>query len=324
MGKGIALRFRERFPINYRLYQDACRKGEVQTGKMFITSTNSMINPKWLINFPTKRHWRQSSEYEYIETGLNDLVDQIQKLNIRSVAIPPLGSGQGGLDWEKVKKQIVTQLNNLDIEITVFEPSAQTDDANLAKKAHLTKARAMILALVHAYRKLGYDSTLLEVQKLAYFIQRMGQKDLNLHFKKYHYGPYAHNLQHLLHELGKGYLVTDRSVFDSKPLDVIRLNPETIDLVVQFIQQNSTNEEKERLKKVLELMSGFESPFGLELLASVDWILYDNPTTFNSPENIKNAISKWSSRKDRSFDLNHIEAAHKRLSSFHKELQYSS
>jgi O-acetyl-ADP-ribose deacetylase (regulator of RNase III) len=122
MGKGLALQFKERFPANYKFYVAACKNEEVKIGKMFITPTNSFMNPKWIINFPTKKHWMNNSRYEFIEAGLDDLVTQIEKLNIQSIAIPPLGAGQGGLNWDKVKELIQLKLGHLNIEITVFEP----------------------------------------------------------------------------------------------------------------------------------------------------------------------------------------------------------
>ena len=122
MGKGVALQFKERYPTNFLLYESACKRGEVQIGKMFITSTGGLINPKWIINFPTKRHWKHKSSYGFIETGLNDLIGQIEHLNIQSIAIPPLGAGHGGLDWEKVRNIIQAKLEHLNIEIIVYEP----------------------------------------------------------------------------------------------------------------------------------------------------------------------------------------------------------
>ncbi len=96
MGKGIALQFKENFDLNYRLYKQACDKGKVIVGKMFVTSTNSIYNPKWIINFPTKKNWIHKSRYSFIEQGLDDLKKVLDDLNINSIAIPPLGSGQGG------------------------------------------------------------------------------------------------------------------------------------------------------------------------------------------------------------------------------------
>lgn len=122
MGKGVALQFIERFPTNFKIYAAACKKDEVEIGKMFITATNSLLNPKWIINFPTKKHWIDKSSYSFIELGLDDLVGQIENLDIKSIAIPALGAGLGGLDWDTVKTIIENTLHDLNIDITIFEP----------------------------------------------------------------------------------------------------------------------------------------------------------------------------------------------------------
>lgn len=322
MGKGVALQFKERFPANYKLYESACKKGEVQIGRMFITSTDSLMNPKWIINFPTKKHWMHKSSYEFIEAGLNDLASQIQKLNIQSIAIPSLGAGQGGLNWEKVKEIIQVKLGHLCIDIRVFEPVNLVKSNSIHGKTNLTKPRALVLALISQYKKMGYDISLLEIQKLAYFLQRMGQKDLKLNYKQYLYGPYAHNLQHLLHELEKGYISSDKSVLDSKPLDLIFLNNDKLEEILQFVEQECSIEEKERLRNLFTLMSGYESPFGLELLSTVDWILASTNAQLSASE-IKDKIKLWSRRKDDNFQVEHVLAAKKRLSQFQSELQYA-
>jgi O-acetyl-ADP-ribose deacetylase (regulator of RNase III) len=323
MGKGIALQFREQFPINYELYAAACRRGEVQTGKMFITATNSMLNPKWIINFPTKKHWIHKSSYAFIEAGLDDLVVQIKKLNIQSIAIPPLGAGQGGLDWAKVKQIIEQKLGALDIEIIIFEPVASWSSKTGQPKTHLTKARALVLALINQYRQLGFDVSLLEIQKLAYFLQRMGQTDLKLNYQEYLYGPYAHNLQHLLHELEKGYIITDKSILDSRPLDVVFFNSAIADDVSNFVATECSEMEKVRLQKLVQLMAGFESPFGLELLSTVDWIVNREGNSELSALQMKEKVKDWSKRKDENFNLGHLTSALVRLNQFRQELAYT-
>jgi len=123
MGRGIALQFKKQFPDNYKFYEVACKKGEVIPGKMLVYEMNSLLNPRFIINFPTKRHWREASMIEDIENGLNDLVRVIQTKKISSIAIPPLGCGLGGLDWKVVKIYIEAALTQLqDVEVIIFEP----------------------------------------------------------------------------------------------------------------------------------------------------------------------------------------------------------
>ncbi|BCB97069.1 ADP-ribose-binding domain-containing protein [Dissulfurispira thermophila] len=320
MGKGIALQFKERFPENYRLYKKTCEEGRVTIGKMFVTSTNSLINPRWIINFPTKKHWMHRSSYGFIEAGLDDLIKVIKDLNIKSIAIPPIGAGQGGLKWEKVKRIIEDKLGELDIEILVYEP----DSINLmpiSTNAKLTKQRAMLLYLVELYRVLGYEITLLEIQKVAYFLQRLGQADLKLQFKKYYYGPYAHNLQHLLHHLRGSYLLTEKPILDSRPYDNIYLNNEKLAEIKDFIDKYCSDTEIQRIEIISKIIEGFESPFGLELLATVDWILFnDRENKIQTIEDFQKAILRWSKRKYDVFKKELIEIAFKRLMQFKEKL----
>jgi len=323
MGKGIALQFKERFTDNYLQYVAACKRGDVKIGKMFITPTNSMVNPKWIINFPTKQHWMHKSSYEFINAGLDDLVILLKERNIKSLAIPPLGAGQGGLEWQKVKAMLIEKLKGLDIDVVIYEPVTQWQNVKTKSEiSRLTKPRALVLALINRYRQLGYEISLLEIQKLAYFLQRMGQTDLKLNYQQFHYGPYAHNLQHLLHQLENGYLITNKSILDSKPLDVVFLNIEQIDNIQAFIEKECSQAEKLRLKQVEQLINGYESPFGLELLSTVDWIIKENRESVLEPQLIKEKIKQWSERKDSSFSLDHIKSSLNKLEKFTKELTY--
>lgn len=310
MGKGIALQFKENFDLNYRLYKQACDEGKVIVGKMFVTSTNSIYNPKWIINFPTKKNWIHKSSYSFIEQGLDDLKKVLDDLNINSIAIPPLGSGQGGLDWEKVKALIVKKLADAKADVFIFEPGHWASTSGNPEQVKLTKPRALILALMYQYRRLGYDISLLEIQKLAYFLQIMGQQDLKLNFKKFYYGPYAHNLQHLLHLLEKKYLIVDKPILDSRPFDIIYTRKELCQEVFEYVEKNCSEEEKERFEMIKNLIKGYESPFGLELLATVEWVIQDKKnSTQLSPEIITSEIQNWSKRKSESFTPELIENA---------------
>ena len=125
MGRGLAAQFKSAWPLNFRTYEAACKRAEVQAGRMFITETGLQSGPRWLVNFPTKRHWRESSRMEDIESGLVALVQDVRRLNIRSIAIPPLGCGLGGLDWCDVRPHIATAFAALpDVRVLLYEPAA--------------------------------------------------------------------------------------------------------------------------------------------------------------------------------------------------------
>ena len=134
MGKGIALMFRESFPDNTRVYAAACKAGEVRVGRMLVTENPTLIGPRWIINFPTKKHWRNPSKLEWVRAGLKDLACAVQEHGIRSVAVPPLGCGNGGLEWDQVRQEIELALAGLqDVEVLVYEPTAAYQ--NVPKRA---------------------------------------------------------------------------------------------------------------------------------------------------------------------------------------------
>jgi len=279
MGKGIALMFKERFPDNMAAYARACKAGQVVTGKMFITPTNALVGPTWIVNFPTKQHWRSPSQMAWIEQGLADLRNWIIDNNIRSIAIPPLGAGNGGLPWAEVKPRIEAALADLvDVDIHIYEPTARYQNVTRNPSAQtLTPARALIAELVRRYWIPGMECSLLEIQKLAWFLQRVLdaqgiQHELKLAFKAHNYGPYANNLMHLLNALDGSYLQADKRIPDSSPLDVIRFNDARTQEVSQWLNRQATAY-LPALEQTSDLIDGFESPYGMELLATVDWLI---------------------------------------------------
>ncbi len=223
MGKGIALMFKEAFPENYKLYEAACKAEEIGVGHMFIVERNELFGPRWIINFPTKKHWRHPTKMEWIIDGLKDLHHFIVEKKIKSIAIPPLGCGNGGLDWEEVRGKIQDALADLeDVEIIIYEPTARYQ--NVAKKEgvkKLTPARALIAELIRQYWVLGIECTLLEVQKLAWFLERniencAQDNPLDLRFEANKFGPFASRLNHLLNALDGSYLHCDKRIADAR------------------------------------------------------------------------------------------------------------
>lgn len=273
MGRGIALQFKNAFPENFKSYVVACKRHEVQPGRMLVFKTGGLTNPKYIINFPTKRHWRGKSRIEDIEAGLVALINEIRSRDIQSIAIPPLGSGLGGLDWSNVRPRIEKVLRELpNIKVVVFEPNdvSETRRNYSSDVPKMTAGRAALVGLMNRYLAGLLDPfiTLLEVHKLMYFMEESGEP-LRLKFAKGPYGPYAENLRHVLKAV-EGHLVSGYADGGDAPDKQLRLVPGAIDDATSFLQTHA--ETQGRLAKVSELVEGFESPFGLELLSTVHWV----------------------------------------------------
>ena len=278
MGKGIALMFKQRFNENFLRYAAACKAKQVRTGKVFVTEANELDGPRWIINFPTKQHWRGDSRIEWITEGLQDLRLFLIENKVGSIAIPPLGAGNGGLDWADVRPLIEEALAGLDTDILVFEPTVKYQ--NVAKRSgveKLTPARALIAELVRRY----WVRSLLEIQKLAWFlernIERAGLPTLDLRFAPHKYGPYADRLRHLLDGLDGSYLHCDKRIGDADPIDVIWFD-DARKSVVQAYLKSEARQYAPALEATAALIDGFETPFGMELLATVDWLRASNKT----------------------------------------------
>jgi O-acetyl-ADP-ribose deacetylase (regulator of RNase III) len=298
MGRGIALQFKKAFPVNYEEYRAACDHGEVVPGRMFITERHALSGPKFIVNFPTKRHWRGKSRIEDIETGLDALRSDILARGIRSIAIPPLGAGLGGLNWQDVRSRIEKRLGDLDIDIVVYEPGQAPDATVMARTKEappMSTGRATLVTLMDRYLSGLLDPfiTLIELQKLMYFMQEAGQP-LRLSYRKHIYGPYADNLRHVLNDI-EGHLVSGYADGGDTPNKQIELVPGAIEDATSFIAAD--NEAQERFERVSELVQGFESPYGLELLATVHWLVRHEGVT--SREDVIEQTHRWNERKKR-------------------------
>lgn len=324
MGKGIALMFKERFGENFRLYAAACKAKEVQTGKMFVTEVYELDGPRWIVNFPTKQHWRAKSQMAWVVEGLQDLRRFLIEQQVKSIAIPPLGAGNGGLEWAEVREQIERALGDLDVDIQIFEPTRQYQ--NVAKRTGvetLTPARALIAELVRRYWVLGMECSLLEIQKLAWFLERAIERynpndnPLKLHFVAHKYGPYANRLDHLLNNLDGSYLHADKRISDADPLEVIWFDDERKTFVQSYLQSEAKIY-TQALEATAALIDGFESPFGMELLATVDWMLARDGVAPNVSA-LREGLRHWrggpdaAARKDRLFDDRALGIALERL-----------
>ena len=312
MGRGIALQFKKAFPENFGAYETACKKGEVQPGRMFVFETNQLTNPRYIINFPTKRHWRGKSSLSDIEAGLEALAHEIRSRSIQSVAVPPLGSGLGGLDWSEVHQRIDRALSMLQgVRIVVFEPTGTPDAGVIAKSRkvpHMTPGRAALIGLMRRYLAGLMDPfvTLLEVHKLMYFMQHAGEP-LRLQYVEASYGPYAENLRHVLQTI-EGYFVTGYADGGDSPDKALSLVPGAVADASVYLDEHPDT--RERFDRVAALVDGFETPFGLELLATVHWIATHRNVT--AVEDVAELMYAWGDRKKR-FTATQLRVAMDRL-----------
>ena len=312
MGKGIALQFKQAFPVNFKDYEVACHAGDMAPGKMLIHDNGGLVNPRYIINFPTKRHWKGKSRIEDVESGLKALVADVQRLGIRSIAVPPLGCGLGGLEWQVVRPMIEQAFAAVpDVQVLLFEPACAPAAKAMpvrTKRPHMTPARALFIKLMDAYSALDYSRTLLEVQKLAYFLQEAGEP-LRLNYEAGHYGPYATNLNKVL-EMMDGHFI--RGYGDSqKPEAEIELLPGAIEEASAFLADKTDS--VARLAQVADLIEGFETPYGMELLTTVHWVAHYGGRLGEAlavdVDSAVDLVHAWNPRKQSIFKIDHIRAA---------------
>lgn len=299
MGRGIALQFKKAWPDNFKAYAVACNKGEVQPGRMLVFETGRLTGPRYIVNFPTKRHWRGRSRIEDIESGLTTLVHEIRERKIRSIAVPPLGAGLGGLDWKDVRPLIARAVQGIpDVRVIVFEPSGVPSNgvgARARKAPPMTPGRAVLVGLMERYLEglLAPFVSLLEVHKLMYFMQESGEP-LRLRIAKASYGPYAENLRNVLSEI-EGYFISGYGAGGDAPDKTLELVPGAITDAREVLARQP--ETLSRFERVARLIEGFESPFGLELLATVHWVVRREQAT--SEDEVVARTYAWDERKRR-------------------------
>lgn len=310
MGRGVALQFKRTFPAMFKAYAAACKRGEVVPGRMFVYETGE-IHPRWIINFPTKRHWKGKSRMEDIDSGLVALTEEIRDRGIRSIALPPLGSGLGGLWWPDVRERIEGALGDIpDLDVTVYEPSAAQSDERpnrSTKVPRMTAGRAALVGLMRRYLEAMMDVSvsLLEAHKLMYFLQVAGEP-LKLRYVEAPYGPYALNLRHVFLDI-EGHLISGYKEGDA-PATELTVLPGAYEDAEAFLE--SSDEAQERFARVANLVHGFESPFGLELLATTHWVAARDGA--DSDDAIVEGVYRWAGGK-RQFSPEQIRIAADRL-----------
>jgi O-acetyl-ADP-ribose deacetylase (regulator of RNase III) len=308
MGKGVALQFKRAFPENYKAYRAACAAGNVQLGRMFVFDSGRMERPRYIINFPTKEHWRSRSRLSDIDTGLEDLRRVLTELKIESVALPPLGCGLGGLRWEDVRPRIERALGTLPVRVLVYEPHGAPAPEKMRERRarpHMTPFRATLVWLLSRYVAPGETASPLEVQKLLYFLQEAGEP-LGLKFEKQRYGPYADAARHAVIHI-EGHYVTGFG--DGTGPGDVRPLPGAVEEAEAFLADHP--ETRERYERVVELIDGFETPYGLELLATTHWVATHEDA--GAPSAAAERVRAWSQRKQHLFTDEHVAVAWERL-----------
>lgn len=319
MGKGIALQFKRRYPDVFKQYERACQAGEVQIGRMLVIPTHQMSGPRWVIHFPTKKHWRSPSKLEYIDAGLADLRKTIEDLELTSIAIPPLGAGNGGLDWATVQPRIEAALAECpDVDVHLYAPSAHLRPVAGASGVRITWGRALMLDLLRRYveqRALAEPwedrrgASHLEIQKLMYFANELDPR-LNLDFKPGRYGPYSEKVRHLVQGM-EGSLLHGFGDGTSKVLALDPISPtdQAVEELAVYMSNRDLSAERDVATTVMATVFGFEGPYGVELLASTHWVAKNSSTGAEVPQ----AVREWTKRKGRIFTDSHVSAALRHL-----------
>lgn len=312
MGRGVALQFRKAFPENYEAYRKVCDRKGLRPGTVFVHDLNRLTNPRFVINFPTKEHWKAKSRIEDIETGLGALVREVRARKIQSIAVPPLGCGLGGLRWAKVKPLIEEAFRDVpDVRVLLYQPKGSPPPEEMVKRSKapsMTVGRAALLGLGNRYLAAVMDPsvTLLELHKLLYFLQESGE-NLKLRYEKAAFGPYAENLRHLLNEI-EGHFVEGFGDAGDQPTKPIRLDSQASAGAEVYLERYPRTQE--RFERVARLIEGFETPYGMELLATVHWV-----AKYEKAGTAEDAVAKtyaWNDRK-RMFQESHIRKAWERL-----------
>lgn len=312
MGKGIALQFKFKYPDNFSFYKKVCDSGKMIVGKVLVFKREATENPKYIINFPTKRHWKGKSKIEDIVKGLDSLIKVVKEENIKSIAIPALGSGLGGLDWSLVKPIVIDAFSDLEgVDVQLFEPFYNPKPENIevnTKKPKITIMKALLIKLMQIYNVLDYRYTKLEIQKLLYFLNILRGDELKLKFEKSNYGPFTNTVNHILRDMEYHYI---RGLGDGSSRSEIQLLSRSIEDADKLLEEHE--EYKESIERIQKLIDGFETPFGMELLSTVHWVVKYECEDSEKINYITDAVHRWNKRKKDLFKSNHIEVAISRL-----------
>lgn len=317
MGKGIALQFKLAFPDMFKRYASDCKQQKLQLGQMNVYATGSVMPPSYIINFPTKAHWKSKSSISDIEAGLNDLARVICELDIKSIAVPPLGCGLGGLNWSDVLPLIQDKLGSLaGVRVIVYQPIGSPPALEMvtnSREKPLTLVRAAVVKALALYNQSAFCATRLEAQKLAYFLTEAGIAT-GFQFAKKQFGPYAPNAHQAILALEGLYL---KGYGDgcggaqggwANIMVIASVLPEVDQYLAAYPDVLAA------VDRVDELVAGFETPLGMELLATIHWIAkHEDSRAIDDLGVMTQRINDWTQRKARLFTPALITLAHTRL-----------
>lgn len=312
MGKGVALEFKRRWPENYKAYKKACDSQELQPGNMLIFELTNLFEkgePKFIVNFPTKNHWRAKSKLEYISEGLDALVSDIKKYKIKSIALPPLGCGNGGLDWDMVRPIILEKLSELeDVNASIYAPLEVSDDPeHIETHIEMTLGRAVLLkAIAELETSFGGVLDRLSLQKIAYFLQIMGVP-LNLDFSKNLYGPYSEALKKAVIALEENYKLIAGFQADREA----HVTPAGFAAAEDYLKSYEKSEFV--IESLTKLVEGFETPYGLELLSTVHKIATSSNNRKDDVSYVTSEMLAFEKNKRNIFPEDEIRLAFQRL-----------
>ena len=291
MGKGLAYQFKKMFPETNKSYMDICRQHKLKPGLLH----SYYENDKLIINFPTKDKWRQKSKIEYIEDGMKTLLNLIEKENIKSIAIPPLGSGNGGLSWQEVKKIILNYTDKLDddVNVFIFEPSFNY----MTKAKQAPKLTLSHFILMNIKNNLSRFSKF-RLQKTAFFINLFSQQNY-FKFDAHHYGPFSHSID-----------IISRDIKEFQEFHKFSTE-EALDYAHKTLISKKVEEELNNflqpLKKATEFINEFSSNEKIELYSTICFVLVKEENIME--EEIIHAIHNWSKLKKEKFSEKQISLA---------------
>ncbi|MER6782728.1 MULTISPECIES: macro domain-containing protein [unclassified Streptomyces] len=324
MGKGVALQFKQAFPENFKFYKAACEHGEFSLGEVLVFDSGKLGSQRYIVNFPTKGHWRSRSKLRDVDSALSALVQAIKEYRIQTIAIPALGCGNGGLDWPEVRALVYEKLSHIEgIRVLLYPPQGAPAAASMkvaTKRPRMSHGRAALIGLMGRYAEARVfedpdapsGASLLEIQKLMYLLQESGEP-LRLAYEKGRYGPYAENLNHVLQAVEGHYLrgFGDRTASVLK-LDPLEILPGARDEAEALL--STALETRSRCDSVIEATEGFQSAYGLELLATVHWAAKtEGLRAGDDLKQVVEVVHEWSRRKKFLFTEPHIARAWRRL-----------